>query len=338
MSVTDAWRNVAVREGLKAFLSLIIGAAVATAWGAFRSGLHLYNPLILTLSTTLFAALFLYEIVATRQSRGTIYRVGVLYLGAFGVFVALTGWVGGAVGNPHLNLGAAFLVLLLGRLVLHAAYYVAATEEERRWELMGYAVTSVLISEAIANDPQFILVMNRNLRGGNGLWVSPGGHFTPHQDDPRNALLARIAAEVALQAKIFSTTANNLPSVLEDLKTDACEWIAPPAFLLREALFGLCSHQHTSHLDFVYLCVTSGAGVKAIPKYDQSQRVTMPLKRCAESYEETVRAVHSTIDAWYRARAGAAPGRRDDLTADVCWRLHLAAQIYLAARQNIPHS
>lgn len=329
MASAPIWKELTVRAIITGVLSLIVSALVASAFSAFRAGLGSYDRVVLGLSGALFAALFSYELVTHRANARALYSITGAYMLAFASFFVATVWARAPVLEQHLPLVLGFAFLILGRLAIHIGDFATVNRERRERQSMGYAVTSVLISDAVPEEPQFILVFNRNLRAGKGLWVPPGGHFTPYRDDPEDSLVARVKAEVALDCRVLNTSEHSLPSAADDLRTEACRWLIPPAFLLREAMFGLCSYLHSSHLDLVYLCMTSGTGVGGSPKYDLSQRVTVPVRSCAGSIEEAERAASRAIDAWYKSRAGAIPGRREDLTRDVCWRLHLAARIYL---------
>jgi len=190
---------------------------------------------------------------------------------------------------------------------------------------LGYATTGVLYCNSNPTDPQFILVYNKNLRDGLGLWVPPGGHFLPHSESPESNLRQKIQSELGVAVDVVSTTQVGTNLDISSLTTESTAWLTPPAFLLKENLHGRCSNNHLYHLDFVYICRTNGKLVGSSYKYKASQQLRIPLSKCLNSYNDAAEAVYLAIDEWETQVHGAMHGKRDSVTNDVIWRLHIAA-------------
>lgn len=326
MTRSDFGRDVLIKI-LVGFVVVAATALLLALLKVFREGIASYDPVVVTVVAVFFGAVFVYEILA-RRSRQQLYGIVTVYVCAVASFFIVTSWGTEAVRKAHVAVGLAFGTLLVGRGVLHIQNYDEGARERAERRGMGYAATGVLISEAIPADPSFILVRNLNLRSKEGLWVPPGGHFTPFRENPEEVLVAKLVAEVGMACALSAVHAGSLPRV-EERRTNASQWLVPPAFLLREEMFGLCSHLHSSHLDFVYVCVTNGTKVGSSPKYAESQRIQVPIHRCVTGIEESERAIGDAIDAWFRNQGEKPPGRREDVTKDVAWRLHLAARMYV---------
>lgn len=240
-------------------------------------------------------------------------------------FVVLLGW------GPDTET-AAYGSLLGSMLVVIASQSTTAGLEARRLRHavkeatdLGFATTGVLIDLSDPEDPRFLLVFNQNLRAGEGLFVPPGGHFTPATERPVPRLLDKIRSEIGVQATV-ETDAGMLPPA-PYMATEGAEWIEAPAFVLREDMYGRCSHGHSEHHDYVYICVTDGVRVAGIdPRYPPEARIEISLGDCAPSFEGAQRAVHNKADQWYRRSRGRPTSLRTYVTDDVIWRLHLAAR------------
>jgi hypothetical protein len=190
----------------------------------------------------------------------------------------------------------------------------------------GLATTSVLIVRFDA-PMNFMLVLNRNLNNGKGLWVPPGGHFELGIDDPADRLLQKIRSEVGIEAKIWSPAAPPAEQ-LHSFNTAQTKWLEAPIFILDEDLLGLCSHGHSRHFDLIYACEATSYIPRAVPKYSVADRILVPVGDCASSVEAAERAVHSAVEGWQRSTAGTTPGVRDTVSRDVAQRLHLVAVEY----------
>jgi hypothetical protein len=190
----------------------------------------------------------------------------------------------------------------------------------------GLATTSVLIVRLDA-PVNFMLVLNRNLNNGKGLWVPPGGHFELGIDDPADRLLQKIRSEVGIEAKIWSSAAPPAER-LHSFNTAQTKWFEAPIFILDEDLLGLCSHGHARHFDLIYACEAIAYIPRAVPKYSVADRILVPVGDCASSVEAAERAVHSAVEGWQRSTVGTTPGVRDTVSRDVAQRLHLVAVEY----------
>ena len=133
---------------------------------------------------------------------------------------------------------------------------------------IGFATTGVLIDESENDKEKIILVHNRNLRDGHGLWVPPGGHYLPHAESPVQKLKTKIEHEIGVDCKILNPYKYNMALEKEDIKMDKVEWIIPPVFLLEEDLMGKCSQGHLTHIDSIYICTTNGGTINKNHKYD----------------------------------------------------------------------
>jgi hypothetical protein len=169
-------------------------------------------------------------------------------------------------------------------------------------------------------------VLNKNLREGKGLWVPPGGHFFPQFEDPVEKLRHKVKAEIGVDCKVYYPYGPSELNKHDELRTEGGEWITPPVFVLKEDLGGLCSHGHSVHLDFLYLCLTDGAIIERSHKYEKNQ-IQIPLEYCS-TFNDTEKIIGDSIDKWYVANFGMKPSSREDLTKDVTWRIFLATKIF----------
>jgi hypothetical protein len=190
----------------------------------------------------------------------------------------------------------------------------------------GLATTSVLIVPA-SGPASFMLILNRNLNNGKGLWVPPGGHFELGVDDPADRLLQKIRSEVGIEAKIWNPAAPSA-ELSYTFNTAQTKWLEAPIFILDEDLLGLCSHGHARHFDLIYACEAIGYVPHAVAKYSLADRALVPLNDCASSVEAAETAVYAAIEHWQRTTVGTTPGVRDTVSRDVAQRLHLVALKY----------
>lgn len=137
----------------------------------------------------------------------------------------------------------------------------------------------------------FIIILNKNLRQGKGLWVPPGGHFLPYIDNPGTKLKNKIYEEIGVDCEVMCEEGQK-PSEVHDTITNEVEWLVPPAFLLKEFLPDQCKQHHSHHFDLIYLCTTDGKVKNKTCKYKSSALVRIPLKECLDSFEATERALH----------------------------------------------
>ena len=160
------------------------------------------------------------------------------------------------------------------------------------------ALTGGMAFEALNNAARlksnFIIILNKNLRQGKGLWVPPGGHFLPYIDNPGTKLKNKIYEEIGVDCEVMCEEGQK-PSEVHDTITNEVEWLVPPAFLLKEFLPDQCKQHHSHHFDLIYLCTTDGKVKNKTCKYKSSALVRIPLKECLDSFEATERALNKKI-------------------------------------------
>ena len=219
---------------------------------------------------------------------------------------------------------------LLTFMTLRAAAQVWETELlhwKRSRVVEGLAVTSVLVLRSTNGEDSFVLVKNQNLNAGKGLWVSPGGRWNPTVSAPDERLIEKIQKEVNYKARILTVSqiekdvANST-----DMNSSECQWFRPPHMLLYEKLGSDRSEFPSNHLDLVYVCWTKGETAGQAPKYGATAQIQVPVASCGGSYDAAYAAVAKSVDDWHLRNLGTRPARRDDISADVVWRLHLIAK------------
>jgi hypothetical protein len=193
----------------------------------------------------------------------------------------------------------------------------------------GLAVTSVLILERASEPPQFILIKNENLNHGRGLWVSPGGRWNPGVSSPDASLTEKIESEVNFKSEIctIGSIDENMPASRE-WDSIECRWFRAPHFLLFEHLSSVRTDFPLAHLDLVYVCRTNGTLAGRAPKYGLAAQIRLPIESCAESFDAAHNALSRAVDDWYMSTTGQRPAKRDEIVADVVWRLHLVARAF----------
>lgn len=175
----------------------------------------------------------------------------------------------------------------------------------------------------------FIIILNKNLRQGKGLWVPPGGHFLPYIDNPETKLKNKIYEEIGVDCEVMCEEGQK-PSEVHDTITNEVEWLAPPAFLLKEFLPDQCKQHHSHHFDLIYLCTTDGRVKNKTCKYKSSALVRVPLKECLDSFEATERILNKKIREKANELGLETYSRNENVSRDLIWRLHLAANKYLS--------
>lgn len=324
-SKTSVMAKDLLRDLSFAFVGLVVTALASALWGHLSSRMALYDVATMIVAAAVFVALFTFDRFST-SGRGQQWTVFALYALFLVVFLVLTSLMPEAWIRAHLPVLASFAVLGLGKLSLIGAAtesYFATQSFERG---TGHATTGIVIVEG--QEPSFILVFNKNLRGGRGLWVPPGGHFRPARDNPDQRLIQKLETEIGMRCEIIPTHHHCLPEHSGDRRTESADWIEPPAFVLRENMFGRCSEGHDAHFDMVYLCRTDGTSSGFPAKYDLSQQIRIPIGDCSTSVDVAEEHIRKAIDQWERESSGVVSGIRNDLTRDVIWRLHLGARLY----------
>ncbi len=225
------------------------------------------------------------------------------------------------------NVGTQVLLLFPSGAILFALLWQLGVRDQakRVRHNFGFATTGVLAVQTTDGSGNFLLVLNKNLRNGKGLWVPPGGHIDVFSERPEDRVVEKILLETGLNSTVVEVNSMMLPPVI-GRRTDLCTWHTPPAFLLREDLQGFCGKFHRIHLDFVYILISTDQQTSRLAKYGNSDRILIPISDCFSSHDSAKNATIKTIDAW-RANQGLQPASmQDNCTADVTMRLHLAAQ------------
>ena len=329
------------RQILIGVVAAVVVAALSTLAGILVGDLRDHLDAIPWVWTALvaLAAMFVGAISLRdipQTSAGHALRALGPSLSAIAAYLALVGW---GVGNQPATMGtlaalAALATLALGVLI-EVRSYARSTREEIQGEIvMGFATTGILISHSERDRPKFLLVYNRNLRGGEGLFVPPGGHFDPRREDPVIRLKDKVRAEIALESTVWDHGPFLRPDT-ESRNTQGARWIDPPTFVLEEDLFGKCSHGHQFHHDYVYILESNGVPITGIdPKYPDRDRIEVYLRDCLPNVETARQAVARKADDWFVQQTGRKPALGVGVTDDLVWRLHLAAASYLQEGNN----
>jgi hypothetical protein len=193
---------------------------------------------------------------------------------------------------------------------------------------VGFANTGLIIV-GTGDSASFVLLLNKNLREGKGLWVPPGGHFDPMVEESTRRLKTKIEDEVGLRTEVIPSP-NLLGLRVSDLKTTSAAWHDPPLFLLEEDLMGRCSHGHKTHLDYVHLLRSLGPIEGANPKYPATEQVFVRARDCVGGVDEADAAIRAAVEDWTVRKYGQLPGVIDSVTRDVSVRLHLASRLPLS--------
>jgi hypothetical protein len=321
------WKSEIIKAIFKYLVTLVCMGLLTFLSGRFRARLEFFDRTLLIFFLLSFVVLAVWDLVTFRKSTQLRVFVFLYVLVAF-VFVATTYWSKEEAVKRNMPIYISFVLLGLLKISHVAAAQARAYEDQRRMQRIGFSATGVVVSTSNPKDPYFILVFNRNLREGKGLWVPPGGHFTPYEDDPVDALLLKIRDEIGMTC----TTTDGphmIPRDLDELRTDRARWLRPPSFLLEEDLMGRCSRGHEFHMDFVYVLATDGAIAATTPKYPKDVQLSVPVRECVGSVQDAEQAISGALDRWHLETTGAKPGVHDTLTRDVASRLHLASEIYM---------
>ncbi len=199
---------------------------------------------------------------------------------------------------------------------------------------LGFAVTGVTYLGDSKDNLQFVFIFNKNVREGKGLWLPPGGRYFPAFEHPEEKLRAKILDELGQPVDIEPPSHRSMPSEIADQITATVRWYQPPFFILREDLQGTSSYGHTEHFDLIYLCRLQASAKRTKSLYTAEQRLEVPVKECALSYDATFSACSREVSADSHRRTGRSTHAFDTLSTDLIWRLHLAA-IYLMGKPTL---
>lgn len=319
-------------EGL---VALVIALFVPVLFHGFRARLGHYPQIDLWGAIAVYAVAVSFDFVVLRYlnsaSGGRLWAIVSLAIYAFTAlfFVVLT-VVQDIPARGHLSADPIYLSIIVFGIGLVIRMQLDRTRPSsvQKVDGTGLATTSVLIV-SLGAPASFMLILNRNLNNGKGLWVPPGGHFELGVDDPADRLLQKIRSEVGMEAKIWDPGAPSV-ELVHSFNTAQTKWLEAPIFILDEDLLGLCSHSHSRHFDLIYACEAAAYIPRAVPKYSAADRVLVPVEDCGSSVNAAENAVHVAIERWQQNTAGTAPGVRDTISRDVAQRLHLVAVKYLA--------
>lgn len=323
------WKSEAVKELAKRSIYVVAFGALFLMSGLisqFRSNLNQVDKVVLVVAIVTWAILVVLDVFVLL--RGSKFLI--LGLASHGAILAAFCWMtiraDSTALRSNIPVYTTLLLLLFSKLLQSMLFQYGFINETRRASKVGFAATGIVIGNAAGAHPYFYLVLNKNLRGGKGLWVPPGGHFTPQIQNPIEVLISKVKAEIGVNCRVYYPYGPDELKQSEELRTEGGEWITPPVFVLKEDMGGVCSHGHSMHLDFLYLCLTDGQIVEKNHKYDKNQ-IQIPLEHCSD-FHATERIIGDTIDNWYVKNFGRKPSTREDLTKDVTWRIFLAAKIF----------
>jgi hypothetical protein len=313
----------AVSNGVVGWIIAIVGSGlIPWAFSGFRADAEGYENIDLAGAAAVFGLCLAIDgtwLLATRVdlARRALALRAVPYVASIGIFVGLTIAGGSTEARSSTPIFLALAMLLLGHLV---RLVNDLSLGRASGPSTGLAATGLLVVHHSGED-QFLLVLNRNLNGGHGLWVPPGGHFDPEVDEPAERLIAKIRTEVCRNATIWSPDSLARPDSLQ-LSTAETRWLSPPLFLLDEDLLGQCSHGHLRHLDLVYACRDAGA-VAGTPKYGPADRIYVRVSECALSAADAEQALRKAVEEWEEGTTGLSHSVPATVSRDVAQRLYL---------------
>jgi hypothetical protein len=294
-----------------------------------KSRIDLYDITFITISGIIFVVFLVYDIFIQSNDRYkdikitlTIYTLSIIS------FFAITNWSSEELIRGNLPIVFTFIILITSKVTYFSKIYIDNIDLKKKRKNIGFAATGILINIGNIEKPSIIIVLNKNLRGGEGLWVPPGGHYFPYTERAEDRIKTKINQEIGVDCEIFNPYPLNVPHRIEDADTDEVKWLLPPVFFLEENLIGKCSEGHDTHIDLIYLCITHGKIVNKRHKYNFNNRVEIPLMLCVNNYEETEKVVCGIIDDYHMKISGSKPSTRKDIPKDVIWRIYLSAKIF----------
>lgn len=297
----------------------------------FKSDLMQYDPIIVYTSLILFSIIFFIDLFSSylNQERKNITLKLFLYLVPVCIFFILTCIIKEQVyiksNTPAI---ISFFFFISVRLIFDSHIHRETLKNKELNKSLGYTVTGMLIEDIPNIDTlNFIIVLNKNLRKGKGLWVPPGGHFTPYEHNPEVILERKIHEEIGVKSKILSI--NTLMPDQRERRDKEVEWFAPPAFLLKEFLPDKCKQNHSHHFDLIYICTTDGDLNNNKRKYTDNDIIRIPLMDCADNFNSTEIKLKNKITERSHQLGTAIESRHENISRDLIWRLTLTAKIYL---------
>jgi hypothetical protein len=326
MTALEKWKRIALEDAAKYVITPIVALILAFILGHLRSRISSYGIFWLSILIVVLVTSAVWDIAIGWKSKN-FKGLPLPYLLSVVAFILLTIWSGEQSVRSNAPIWASLIIFGFAKLSNLSGTQQKIVDEYRTQSRIGFAATGIVICESNRDDPTFILILNRNLRGGGGLWVPPGGHFTPNREDPLERLLTKVRREIGMQCTVI-VPKGKVGHELGKLRTDRVKSLVPPAFLLEEDLMGHCSHGHEFHFDLVYLLSTDGVIADKDHKY-ATEQIRVPVSRCAGTFKDAEAAISAAIEGWYVGTSGSRPAIMDTLTSDVVWRLHLASQMRL---------
>ncbi len=314
-------------------LSILLFTVVSLFYKKVYSNIYLFDRTLLIIILSVYFVFSIYDIIALSKNHKLVW---IYYILAIFIFVALTAFCNSTMILQNVPLYILFLLLIIVKLQLILVSSIAHNNlSNNDW---GFAATGVIV-DSTKKKPCFILINNKNLREGKGLWVPPGGHINIFKEPPTKQLISKIAFEIGAQCNVIEL----LQILFEDstfntdkLSTSHTKWMSAPIFLLNEDLFGNCKDNHKRHIDLIYLCIVESYSKNISSKYNISDQVHIDLHRCVRSYRDAEKEVYDTIEKWFKDYHHINQSTKDYVTSDVIWRLHICAKIYRKYNSKIP--
>lgn len=144
------------------------------------------------------------------------------------------------------------VVILLGGIVVRGIYERDGVNRGRPPDKVGHSVSGVVV-DGQSTGLDFILIHNLNLRGGDGLWVPPGGHYDPRAMEPFDALKQKLIQEIGFECSNIPLRPE-LDVRVREHDTSLAKAFSAPLFYLRESLQGICKDNHSVHVAAVFAC------------------------------------------------------------------------------------
>ncbi len=217
------------------------------------------------------------------------------------------------------------VIILLGGIVVRGIYERDGVNRARLPDKVGYSVSGVVV-EKQSTASEFILIHNLNLRGGEGLWVPPGGHYDPRSTEPFDALRQKLIQEIGFECSNISPLPE-LDAKVRDHDTSLAKAFASPLFYLRENLQGVCKDNHSVHVAAVFACKVDRPVLVGGEKYKAAEQIRVPVARCLQSTQSAREAVCEAVSNWSFRKSGVRPGNYPDVPDDVPWRLHVVSKM-----------
>lgn len=157
-----------------------MGILLVLLYGSVHSQLEQYNPIIIYTSLILYILLFLADFIPSyrHKEKTDIQFKLFLYIGSLCLFFILVFLLKAPQYTAsHTPFIISFCFFITGRLLLESNLNRMIQREKKLIKSLGFAATGILIEKPGGDAVNFIIILNKNLRQGKGLWVPPGGPF-----------------------------------------------------------------------------------------------------------------------------------------------------------------